>query len=420
MDKLHDIQLAIVISRLYAGDEVMPESVKKILYTHVLGCDEKGDNSDPHKAHPDPFLRSMALWLLKDHRESLNTLLWEATGQIERENNELEEIQLPSVFNFYNYLRTHPLLVRQRMASAAPKLRKQSVIAGFTRQQTIAMDDTSVCVDKVTPTERRLFFITAHNHFKNGCPLLALEVLSKLPPVTEECPKEKISNDPEKLNHTDSCITTGTIGSIDSSKQINSNDSTSSLDWSQPVTANKETADSMDWSSPMTNGDTATGLDWGTPISGFDLDERPDFKLSSDEEDEAEDDDIGELVSVKKPKLQKIPTITIDDVNEIERQNELERIEEEKEKDKSSKTPSVDIFAQQYTFIACLKVLMEEMHTLATGFEVDGGQLRFQLYIWLEREVEALQYLCNYGRGSDDLSNAILQTSECKSVLYTI
>lgn len=60
----------------------------------------------------------------------------------------------------------------------------------------------------------------------------------------------------------------------------------------------------------------------------------------------------------------------------------------------------VDIFAQQYKFIACLKVLMEEMQTLATGFEVDGGQLRFQLYIWLEREVEVLQYLCNYGNWS--------------------
>ncbi|KAJ8305006.1 hypothetical protein KUTeg_018589 [Tegillarca granosa] len=412
LDKLHDVQLAIVISRLYAGDEVMPESVKKILYTHVLGCDENGGNYDLHKAHPDPFLRSMALWLLKDHRESLNTLLWEATGQIESENNELEEIQLPSVFNFYNYLRTHPLLVRQIMASAAPKLRRQSVIAGFTRQQTIAMDDKSVCVDKVTPIERRLFFITAHNHFKNGCPLLALEVLSKLPPVTEECPKEKTSNDSERLNHTDSCITTGTIGSIDSSKQINSNDTTGSFDWSQPVTSNKETADSIDWSSPLTNGDTTSSLDWGTPISRFDLDDpRPDFKLSSDEEEEGEDDHIGELVSVKKPKLKKIPTITVEDAIEVEKQDELEKQEEEN-KTHLSKTPAVDIFAQQYTFIACLKVLMEEMHTLATGFEVDGGQLRFQLYIWLEREVEALQYLCNYGRGSDDQNNPILQTSE--------
>ena len=34
----------------------------------------------------------------------------------------------------------------------------------------------------------------------------------------------------------------------------------------------------------------------------------------------------------------------------------------------------------------------------ATGFEVDGGLLRYQLYIWLEREVEALKQLTNYGK----------------------
>ena len=53
--------------------------------------------------------------------------------------------------------------------------------------------------------------------------------------------------------------------------------------------------------------------------------------------------------------------------------------------------------AQQLKFIACLQILMEELSTLATGCEVDGGQLRFQLYVWLEREVHALKQLCHYG-----------------------
>lgn len=44
--------------------------------------------------------------------------------------------------------------------------------------------------------------------------------------------------------------------------------------------------------------------------------------------------------------------------------------------------------------------MMEELSTLATGYEVDGGQLRFQLYVWLEREVHALTELCNYGGSS--------------------
>lgn len=61
----------------------------------------------------------------------------------------------------------------------------------------------------------------------------------------------------------------------------------------------------------------------------------------------------------------------------------------------------MDIMAQQLKFVACLKILMEELSTLATGYEVDGGQLRYHLYLWLEREVEALRQLCNYSPGLD-------------------
>ena len=62
--------------------------------------------------------------------------------------------------------------------------------------------------------------------------------------------------------------------------------------------------------------------------------------------------------------------------------------------------------AQQLKFVACLKILMEELSTLATGFEVDGGQLRYQLYVWLEREVDALKQLCNYSFGEPESTTA--------------
>ena len=77
-----------------------------------------------------------------------------------------------------------------------------------------------------------------------------------------------------------------------------------------------------------------------------------------------------------------------------------------------------DIMAQQLKFIACLKIMMEELATLATGFEVDGGQLRFQLYIWLEREVEVLKKICKYGLDivSDTAKSKFLKV--CGAVLY--
>lgn len=66
------MQLAIVIVRLYEGDSA---SLKRLLYEEILGCDAEGNNEDMTRAHPDPFLRSMALWTLKEHQAALSTLL---------------------------------------------------------------------------------------------------------------------------------------------------------------------------------------------------------------------------------------------------------------------------------------------------------------------------------------------------------
>ena len=84
----------------------------------------------------------------------------------------------------------------------------------------------------------------------------------------------------------------------------------------------------------------------------------------------------------------------------------------------------LDIMAQQLKFIGCLKIMMEELSTLATGFEVDGGLLRYQLYIWLEREVDALKQLCNYGatdsylHSSDD--NDAMESSHLQSTMHEL
>lgn len=75
--------------------------------------------------------------------------------------------------------------------------------------------------------------------------------------------------------------------------------------------------------------------------------------------------------------------------------------------------------AQQLKFVACLKILMEELSTLATGFEVDGGQLRYQLYVWLEREVEALRQLCNYSAGELDSAAARGKTIKVKTYIIS-
>ncbi|XP_052099551.1 dmX-like protein 2 isoform X2 [Mytilus californianus] len=382
LNNMYDIQLALVICRLNGGDDILPDSVKQILYTQILGCDKNGDNYDVDRMLTDPFLRSMSLWSMKDFRGSLNTLLQDARkpSKLVRNADTDSVNSLPSVFNFYNYLRTHPLLVRQRMANAGTEMRKKSVIPGFTRQQTVVLDDSSVVVDKVTPLERRLFFTTAHTHYKNGCPLLALEVLSKLPPVIENA-SSKTLRDFAPVSSS-AAIETGTIDPfIQESEPINKSDS---LDWGQPVTNGyKETKSSVDWSTPISKKvDSSDTIDWGAPSLKFDLEE-PKFNLSFSSEESDSELDSKEQNGEDKI-INDVPSVVVEDKTDS--------------KDQGVKGhQKIDIFAQQYAFIACLKVLMEEMQTLATGFEVDGGQLRFQLYIWLEKEVEVLQFLSNYG-----------------------
>ena len=68
IDKLHDVQLALVIARLYDGDDMMTSEVRKILFTYVLGCDENGQHYREEKVNADPFLRSMGYWMIKDYR----------------------------------------------------------------------------------------------------------------------------------------------------------------------------------------------------------------------------------------------------------------------------------------------------------------------------------------------------------------
>lgn len=80
----------------------------------------------------------------------------------------------PTVFSFYNYLRTHPLIIRRHFAGPDGSL----ATVGLTSERSSA--------DEINLIERKLFFTTANAHFKVGCPVLALEVLSKIPKVTKK------------------------------------------------------------------------------------------------------------------------------------------------------------------------------------------------------------------------------------------
>ncbi len=127
----------------------------------------------------------------------------------------------------------------------------------------------------------------------------------------------------------------------------------------------------MDWSTPIVSQSAKAEtleFDWGQPING--KSDTLELKWSDDEDAESEGSDDGITITMKTSSVE-TPVAASE-----------QKVETEQE------TGGLDIMAQQLKFIACLKILMGEMATLATGFEVDGGQLRLQLYLWLDRELQ--------------------------------
>uniref|UniRef100_A0A8C5KRS5 Dmx-like 2 n=1 Tax=Jaculus jaculus TaxID=51337 RepID=A0A8C5KRS5_JACJA len=346
LEKMEDIQLAMVIARLYESEFETSSTYMSILNEKILGCHKDGSEFNCKRLHPDPFLRSLAYWVMKDYTRALDTLL-EQTPKEDDEHQVIVKSCDPVVFSFYNYLRTHPLLIRRSLASPEGTF----ATLGLKTEKNIA--------DKINLIERKLFFTTANAHFKVGCPVLALEVLSKIPKVT------KISSLPAKKDQPDFISIRVGSGPSQSETQSHGNGS-SGTDWSTV------TSSQFDWSQPIiTVDEEPLNLDWG-----------------EDHDSALEENDMDGLVMKST------------NVQGEDRQNEkaLEpgTLLTPQEEEHPEGDTEVDVIAEQLKFRACLKILMTELRTLATGYEVDGGKLRFQLYNWLEKEIAALHEICNH------------------------
>ncbi|MEQ2225772.1 DmX-like protein 2, partial [Ilyodon furcidens] len=341
MEKMEDLQLAMIVARLYEADFENSSTCQGLLYEKVLGCNRDGSGYHCSRLHPDPFLRSIAYWIMKDYTRALDTLLERNPKEDENPDVMVKSCN-PVVFSFYNYLRTHPLIIRRHFANPEGT----ATTVGLTAEKSSA--------DEINLIERKLFFTTANAHFKVGCPVLALEVLSKIPKVSRKSGSSPLSKASSKANvNASQTLENGTHGVVDWGSTAapahawGVNDSVGGLDWSQPVVKVEE---------------DALQLDWGDD--------------KEDDEDEEEDG-----LTMKKPEIENKDS-----------KNDRPKLQREDSQGESE----VDVIAEQLKFRACLKILMTELRTLATGFEVDGGKLRFQLYSWLEKEIAAMHKICNY------------------------
>ncbi|CAJ0582912.1 unnamed protein product, partial [Mesorhabditis spiculigera] len=339
IDKLHDIQLAMIVLRLYEQDPDKQQAhLKEILCKEILGQtveefeEARGDVDEDtvlsRDASKDPFIRSMAYWLLRDYAKAAHTLVEEASSDRLDSNSDgrHEQFTLSNIFNFYTYLRLHPLVVRQKLTDAGSQIGSTEKFLAVARQMELML----------TPAERRLFFRTSAEHMAHGCPMLALDVLSRLP---------KHIHISMPGNESIRAILNSEGASASGASEKQPAETVANVDWSQP--ANVVAKDELE-------------LDWG------------------DDDDDEEDEET----AVVAPAAEPTPTVV---------------------EDKVTNGPVVvlpegplDIIAQQLRFIASLRILTEELSTLAGGFVVDGGQLRFQLFAWLEKEVEVLKTLCDY------------------------
>ncbi|KAG8575679.1 hypothetical protein GDO81_009635 [Engystomops pustulosus] len=353
LEKMEDTQLALVIARLYESEFDTSSTYEALLYERVLGCQKDGSGFCCSKLHPDPFLRSIAYWIMKDYTKALDTLL-EQTPKEDEESTVLVKSCNPVVFSFYNYLRTHPLLLRRRFAIP---------------EATVGLKTDKNYVDEINLIERKLFFTTANAHFKVGCPVLALEVLSKIP---------KLSN---SMVQNEDLLSVGSVG-LDSLQFIGKSNLEEGAEagWFTPAAATAKQS---------TIADSVNDFDWGSPL--IKIEDEP-LQLDWEEDKESDKEEDGGMM-LKSLNLE---------------QKDLSL------KDASSETPTidnstptaneVDVIAEQLKFRACLKILMTELRTLATGHEVDGGKLRFQLYNWLEKEIAAMHKIFNHEADSKDFT----------------
>lgn len=99
----------------------------------------------------------------------------------------------------------------------------------------------------------------------------------------------------------------------------------------------------------------SSDMDWGASLTDFKV-KTDDFELKwSDDEDDKDSEDSDGGLSMN--------------IGGKQHQAEIQKEDEHEEEDE---VQQIDIMAQQLKFVACLKILMEELSTLATGFEVDG------------------------------------------------
>lgn len=307
----------------------------------------------------------------------------------------------------------------------------------------------SICEEEIideplTPMERQLFFKTAHAHLNSGCPALALQVLMELP-ATEtsvgdekkypegEVPVQESSDTVDDV--TGDMISTGTLSDFSFGGAYTDtavNGKTEEFDWSQPVSS-RLNAEEIDWSKPVSSklgGDSAADFDWSQPLAsdlgGGSVDDFDWSKPVSSKLGGSGLEDLSNGFDWSQPVSENLGGMGLDGgINGVEfSESSLSKESydihgnSETGKDssaddaklhnsasptaKSKETRHLDVVAQQMKFSAILKLLINELHGLPSSCEIADEDLRPFFIKWLEKELEVLHKMSDFGSVAEE------------------
>ena len=420
VSRLGDLQLALVVTRLYEGDG--GPVYERLLKQSVLGISEFGDSGEFRggrsvrvyrgEPNPNPFLRSIACWLLQDYSVALETLLRSnhpGDGEAEGHSDKSPD---PTIFNFYFFLRSHPLLIRRnRQGYRSQSAKSNSLLpprSPHDPPSSWRRPISSVGEEPLTALERNLLFTTAYHHLNHGCPLLALDVLAKLPKsaslgadlnqdgrrlrsgsVAGDDKEEGVGRSGRKGRLVDpsasltGMIQSGTLRGFDYAPKSQGHhvegvaECEEEVDWSRPVTLSKTNEEEdVDWLKPLSAGalgEDEEEVDWSKPITAQML-----GSTNGGREDGEREDDIdwSQPVSAQFDEKPRSPSLSPpnfsgrDPLSPPTDSAHLEASDESDGTNLSSLTTlsSQGLFvlslAEQLQYNACLSILTEELITI--------------------------------------------------------
>ena len=282
--------------------------------------------------------------------------------------------------------------------------------------------------EPLMPMERQLFFKTAHAHLNSGCPALAVQVLMELPATDmSETDVSKAPGGDSLLGEisgnvddvTGDMISTGTLSDFSFSgthTDVSMNGRADDFDWSKPVLSKLggDSAADFDWSQPLAS-DLGSGsvddFDWSKPVSS---------KLSG-----GGLEDLSNGFDWSQPVSEKLGGMGLDGINGLESNessyykgsydtnDDSERKKDDSVSDsnlqngelpiaKSKETRHLDVVAQQMKFSAMIKLLINELHGLPSSCEIADEDLRPFFIKWLEKELEVLHKMSDYGSVAEE------------------